>query len=396
MKLKLPPKLSDTLHNHYTSATPLKRRMFVMIGSVLTVFLLIFAIKMIGMIIMMAAMKNTPHTVSVSAMPAKYDRWQPKLKASASLTAVRGVDITTELAGIVHVIHARPGADVKQGDLILELIADSEIAQLHSLEAQAELAKTNYLRNKAQYVIHAISKAALDASEATLKSQDALVVQQAAIVNKKFIRAPFTGRLGIIPINVGQYLNPGDPIVTLQTLDPMYVDFYVPQQNLTHLRIGQPVKVTTDTYPGKVFNGAVTTITPKIDPSTRNVQVQATVSNPLMQLYPGMFASVEINVGAPEFYLTLPQTAISYNSYGDIVFLVKSSEDKKGKTTLTVKQTFVTVGPVRGDQVAVLKGIKSGDLIVVAGQMKLKNNDEVLINNTVLPSNDPAPHPVNK
>jgi membrane fusion protein, multidrug efflux system len=401
MKLKAPSKLSNFLRNNplqkkYAEATPLARRMTRMIFGIILLFALIFAFKVITIMMAISSMQAHPNITTISTMEAKYQPWQPKLKATASLIAVKGVDVTSEIAGIVNIIHTKPGADVKQDDLIVELRADSEIAQLHSLQALAELSKTNYGRNKAQFTIRAISKATLDASAADLKSKDAQVVEQAAIVNKKFIRAPFSGRLGVIPINPGQYLKPGDNIVTLQALDPIYVDFFVPQQNMVQLHVGQPVKLSTDTYPKKIFTGNITTINPKVDPNTRNIQIEATITNPNLQLLPGMFGSVEVDTGAPEYYLTLPQTAISYNSYGDIAFIVKSSTNKKGKTIFTVKQTFITVGPTRGDQVAILSGIKAGDLIVVAGQLKLKNNDEVVINNSVLPSNNPAPHPVNE
>ena len=400
MKLNLPP-LPHFLQNNflrkkYATFTPLARRMTHMILGIMLLFVFIAAFKIISIMMMVASMKAHPHVTTVSAMEAKYQPWQPKLKATASLNAIEGVDLAPEIAGIVNIIHAKPGADVKQGDLLVTLRSDSEIAHLHSLQALAELAKANHTRNKAQFKIRAISKATLDASAADLKSKEAQVLEQTAIVNKKFIRAPFSGRLGIMTINPGQYVNPGDKIVTLQALNPIYVNFFVPQQQLVQLRVGQSIQIAIDTYPGKAFSGNITTINPKVDPSTRNLEIEAILENPHFQLLPGMFGNAEINIGKPEFYLTLPQTAISYNSYGDIAFIVKSSKNKQGKTIFTVKQTFVTVGSTRGDQVAILKGIKAGDSVVVAGQLKLKNNDEVAINNSVMPSNDPAPQPVNE
>lgn len=209
--------------------------------------------------------------------------------------------------------------------------------------------------------------------------------------------APFAGRLGINNVNPGQYVNVGDNIVTLQTLDPIYVDFFLPQQELVNIFIGQTVTAVCNTYPGKVFTGKITTINPLVDTATRNVQVEATLSNPSQLLYPGMFATVEAVVGKPENFLTLPQTAISFNPYGDVAFIVREQgKDKKGEPKLVVSQTFVTVGNTRGDQVAITKGLKEGDTVVVAGQLKLKNGSQVRINNSVLPKNDPNPTPVNE
>lgn len=337
----------------------------------------------------MAAMNQA---VTVSTTTAKYEYWQPKIKAAASLRAVRGVEVTTELAGLVRTIYFIPGSDVKKDDLLVELNTDADIAQLHSLEAAAELAKVVYERDKAQYAFHAVSKATLDTDAANLKSQNALVAQQKATIAKKVIHAPFEGRLGISQVNPGQYLNTGNPIVTLQSLNPIYIDFFVPQQSLVQLKVSQDITLTIDTYPKKIFKGKVTTINPKVDSATRNVAVEATIENPEHILLPGMFGTAEVSTGKPMPYLTLPQTAISYNSYGNIVFIVKRHppKHKKDKPLLTVKQAFVTTGPTRGDQVAILNGLKAGDSVVIAGQLKLQNDSEVVINNSVLPSNNPT------
>jgi membrane fusion protein (multidrug efflux system) len=343
----------------------------------------------------MAAFKAPP--VIVSATTAEYQTWQPQLNAVGSLRAVRGVDVTGEIAGLVQTIHFKSGDEVTKGHVLVQLNADSDIAQLHSLEADAELALTVYERDKKQFEAQAVSQATLDADASDLKSKKAKVAEQVALVEKKTIKAPFDGRLGISTVNPGQYINPGDKIVTLQSLDPIYVDFYLPQQNLSRILPNQTVVVTTDSYPGFTFTGKITAINPKVDPETRNVQVEATISNPGHKLLPGMYASVEIKAGTVMKYLTLPQTAVTFNPYGETVFIVeKTGESPEGKPVLTVRQAFVTVGPTRGDQIAILKGVKEGETVVTGGQIKLKNGSMVIINNEIQPSNEPAPKPADQ
>ena len=332
--------------------------------------------------------------VAVTTIKAAYTSWQPQLKAVGSLRAVRGVDVTSEIAGLVQTINFNSGQEVTEGQMLVQLNADADTALLHSLEAAADLANTVYERDRKQYEVQAVSKATLDADAADLKVKRAQVTQQAAIVEKKSIRAPFAGRLGISTVNPGQYINPGDKVVTLQSLDEIYTDFYLPQQELSHIARGQAVVVSSDTYPGRTFIGKITAINPAVDQSTRNFQVEATVNNPKHELLPGMYASVEVKSGAAQRYLTLPQTAVTYNPYGETVFIVEESgKGPDGKPILIARQTFVTVGPTRGDQVAVLKGINEGDTVVTSGQLKLKNGSRVIINNQIRPTNEAAPRP---
>ncbi|MFN7098707.1 MAG: efflux RND transporter periplasmic adaptor subunit, partial [Gammaproteobacteria bacterium] len=285
-----------------------------------------------------------------------------------------------------------PGQFVEKGTVLVQLNANSDNAKLQALQATADLAQLTYNRDAAQYAAHAISKAILDNDEANLKDKQAQVAEQAAIVAKKTIQAPFDGRLGISDSNPGHYLIVGDKIVTLQALNPIYADFYVPQQSLIALKVGQSVDISVDTFPGKKFNGKITTVEPIIDSSTRNVKVEATIDNPKLKLAPGMFVTVTVSTDKPQRFLTLPQTAISFNPYGEVVFLVKStSKDKDEKPTLTVTQQFVTTGETRGDQVAVTTGIKAGDMVVTSGQLKLKNGTRVIINNEIAPENNPSP-----
>ncbi|WP_206997055.1 efflux RND transporter periplasmic adaptor subunit [Trinickia mobilis] len=338
---------------------------------------------------------NSAPPATVTAITAGYQTWQPQLSAVGSLRAVRGVDVTTEVAGLVREIAFNSGQDVKAGQILVRLNDDSDVALLQSLKAQADLAQTVYQRDKAQYDIKAIAKAQLDADEADLRSKKAQVAQQAALVDKKTIRAPFAGRLGITTVNPGQYLNPGDAIVTLQAVDPIYADFFLPQQQLGQLAIGQSVIVDTSAYSGRTFSGKILSINPKVDSNTRNVQIEAAVDNHERKLLPGMYANVKVDAGTQERYLTLPQTAITYNPYGATVFVVKpgTKPNAQGKILPFAQQVFVTPGPTRGDQVAITKGVSEGTQVVTSGQLKLKNGTPLIVDNRVQPADNPNPTP---
>ena len=338
---------------------------------------------------------NAVPAATVTAAIARFQQWQPQLSAVGSLRAVRGVDVTTEVPGLVREIPFSSGQEVKAGQVLVRLNDDSDRAQLASLQAAAELAQTVYRRDKAQYDIQAIAKAQLDADAADLKSKRAQVDQQAALVDKKTIRAPFAGRVGITTVNPGQYINPGDAIVTLQAIDPIYADFYLPQQQFGQLQVGQSVVVDTNAYSNRTFDGKIRSINPRVDNTTRNVQIEATVDNRERKLLPGMYANVKVDAGNAERYLTLPQTAITYNPYGATVFVVKQGEhkDAKGRIMPIAQQVFVTPGPTRGDQVAILKGIAEGTQVVTSGQLKLKNGTPLVIDNRVQPADSPNPTP---
>ena len=274
----------------------------------------------------------------------------------------------------------------------MTLRAEDDLAKLHSLEAVADLARITYDRDQKQFKVEAVSQQVLDTDAANLKNDLALAEQQRAIVAKKVIKAPFDGHLGIRQIDLGQYLNAGTTIVTLQALDPIFVDFTLPQQAFSQLSIGQKVTALVDSYPGQSFDGELVAIDPKVDAATRNLQIRAAFKNPDHKLLPGMFATASIDTGKPQQFVTLPQSAITYNAYGSTVFLIDDKEkDDKGQPKLQVRQTFVTTGDARGDQISVLKGVKTGDQVVVAGQVKLRNGSPVVINNSVVPTNDANP-----
>lgn len=335
--------------------------------------------------------------ITVSTQKVVYAQWLPKIVASGSVRSIEGVEVTTQIAGMVNGIYFTPGSRVEKGAMLIKLDDSTEVAQLHQYEAARDLAKINLKRDQAQFKISAVSQATIDTDVANLKEAQAQVDYQQSIVNKKSIRAPFAGRLGVRQVNLGQYLNPGDGVVTLQRLDPIYVDFFLPQQELVETKVGQVVTLKCDAFPKTVFKGKITTINPTVNDPTRNGLVEATVANPDYQLLPGMFGTVEVITGQPYEQLTIPQAAVSYNAYGEIAYVIRDDgKDKSGKPILKAQQTFVRVGKTRGDQVAVLKGIEAGDEIVTSGQMKLKNNAKVTINNSVQPYDNPNPKPPNE
>jgi membrane fusion protein, multidrug efflux system len=331
---------------------------------------------------------SPPQTVSTTV--AGFSDWQPEVTSVGSLRAFRGVVVTTELAGLVRAVNFKSGDEAKNGAVLVELNADSDIAQLHALQAAADLSQTTYNRDKVQFEAQAISQAVLDSDAADLKNRRAQAESQAALVAKKTLHAPFAGRLGITTLNPGQYLNPGDKVVTLEAIDPILVDFRVPQMQLARISVGQTLHVTTDAFPGETFEGKITAIDPLVDSASRNFQVEASVNNSSQRLLPGMFARVAVQSGDMKHYLTLPQTAITYNPYGATVFLANKSQDGK---SLVAQQVFVTVSTTRGDQAAVVSGVKEGDTIVTSGQLKLKNGTPLIVDNRVVPKNDPNPTP---
>lgn len=340
----------------------------------------------------MAAGANPPQTVST--IKAEYTEWQPEMRAVGSLRAVNGAEISSEASGIVDEVLFNSGDNVDADTIILKIRAEDETAQLQSARAEARLAEINYQRDLKQLKAQTISQATLDASEANLAVARAKVAERDSQLEKKIIKAPFTGQLGIRQVDIGQFLTAGTNIVTLQQLDPIYVDFFVPQKHLQKIKLGLTVSAVTDAYANESFTGTITAINAKVESETRNILVRATIPNPDLKLRPGMYANVAIASGETEKYLTLPQTAITYNPYGNSVYLVKDNgQDDKGQPQLKAEQVFVTTGERRGDQVAILSGVQEGDTVITAGQVKLRPGSPVIINNDVQPSNDPAPAP---
>ncbi|NTU76679.1 MAG: efflux RND transporter periplasmic adaptor subunit [Alphaproteobacteria bacterium] len=374
------------------------KRMIVMLALCGLVLGGVFAFKMFGLKMMkqhMAAASNPPQ--SVSTIKVSLEGWKTEIRAVGSLRAAKGADLSSEVQGMVENIFFESGQDVEEGTVLLQLRSADDKAKLAALEANLHLAELTVERDGKQLKAKAISQATYDGDAANLESLKAQVAEQRASLEKKTILAPFAGRLGIRQVDVGQYLSPGAAIVTLQQVDPIYLDFSVPQQVLTKVDLGQKIEARTDAYPDKAFEGEVTAVNAKVEENTRNIEVRATLRNADKALKPGMFATVSVTTGAPQQYLTLPQTAIAFNPYGSTVYIVETTgADDKGAKQPTAKMVFVQTGATRGDQIAVLSGIKEGDEVVTAGQLKLRNGSPLVINNSIQPSNDINPKPEDK
>ncbi|HXJ01670.1 MAG TPA: efflux RND transporter periplasmic adaptor subunit [Micropepsaceae bacterium] len=373
---------------------PRRRRLWLwMIVVVLLAAALFAAIFAFPIIAFTAKGFPAPPPATVSTTTAQFEEWQPAIQIVGSLKPVQGADLSMEVAGIVDEVDFDSGRDIAAGARLIRLIDADDVAKLHTLEAARDLAQTNYNRDQSQLERQLISQAQFDVTAANLKSLQAQVAEQQAIVAKKTLLAPFAGHLGIRAVNTGQFINPGTVVVTLQALDPIFIDFSLPQQQLQQIRTGQTITTKVDAYPTINFPGRITTIDPKVDPATRNVSVRATLPNRDHKLLPGMFATAEITTGVKQRFITLPQAAITFNPYGNVVYVVKQGKDPAGKDILTGQQTVVTTGATRGDQIAILSGLKEGDIVVSAGQAKLQNGAPLIVNNAVTPTNDPNPHP---
>ena len=408
------------------------KRMTLMIIGVIVLIAIIAGVKVMQVMKMMAGFGPPPPSV-VSTTKVTSENWQPELKAVGSLRAVRGADLSLDIAGLVTEVNVKSGDDVKEGQVLLQLRSTEDEAQLRQLEAAASLAEVTFNRAKQQLAVQAVSKADYDAASADLKGKQAAVAQQRVNVARKQLRAPFAGRAGIVTVNPGTYLASGTVIVTVQQTDPVFADFFMPQKNLSQLKVGQKVALSLDAYPGKSFEGTLSAISSKVDDQTRNVQIEATVPNSDHVLVPGMFANVAVQVGEEKKYLTLPQTAVVYNPYGETVYVVRKKSDfdkaqaesqksaaasaqkadakpadakkddkkaapakdekKEDPNQLVVEQAFVTTGGTRGDQVAITKGLDEGTEVVTSGQIKLKNGAPIKIDNSVQPANNPNPTP---
>jgi len=348
-----------------------------------------------------------PPPEAVTTVVAQQEKWPSTLNAIGTVAAVQGVTVSADLAGIVTQIAFESGAAVHEGDLLVQLDTKQEQAQmaqqqarLAAVEAARELARLNFERMQGLVNDGAITRAEYDQAVAQQKQTvaeqtqtEAQIEEIRATIARKTIRAPFAGILGLRQVNLGQYLSSGDPIVPLQSLDPTYVNFGVPQQDSGQVRVGQTVRITTESMAGVTYTGRVSAMNSIVDEATRNIQIQATLANPHGKLRPGMFVQTEILLGATREAVTLPASAISYAPYGDSVFVVENIKDPKGREYLGVRQQFVKVGASRGDQIAVLSGIKPQEQIVTSGVFKLRNRAAVLVNNKVQPDNKRAPKP---
>lgn len=373
-----------------------KKILFTLAGLLLLVGALA-GIKLLQFQTMFAAGADfAPPPEVVTTIEVKRDIWQPTLNAIGSVTAVQGVTLSAEEAGTVRRIAFESGATVRAGQLLVEFDVQVEQAQLRSAEATAELARANLARARDLRAKNMVSQADLDAAEAQAKQAEAQMDNFRAVIAKKTLYAPFAGRTGIRQINLGQFLSAGDPIVSLQSLDPVYVDFALPQQRLAQLKIGMTVQVAADAFPGQHFTGPLSAMNPEVELATRNIRLRATLANPQGLLRPGMFVTVAAELPETEPVLMIPATAVLYAPYGDSVFVVEEKKDEKtGVAGKVLNQRFVRLGRTRGDFVVVASGLDAGQTIVTTGVFKLRNGMSVIVDNKLAPDFQFAPKPAN-
>jgi membrane fusion protein (multidrug efflux system) len=371
-----------------------KRIFFTIIGLLIMIGLLggIKGLQIDRMIAQGSQYVPPPETVTTTVV--RNDSWESRLTAVGSLAAVQGVMVTAELSGKIVRIAFEPGTHVKAGDLLLQQDTSSEAAQLRAAEANVELAKLNLERLKKLLALRTVAQSQYDNAEAQYKEGVAQADTIRAVIAKKNIRAPFAGRLGIRLVNLGQILNEGEPIVSLQSIDPIFVNFSLPQQQLAQVQTGLTVRVTSDALPGQAIEGKITAISPEVDAATRNIRIQATVANHQEYLRPGMFANVAVILPASNKVLAVPATSVLYAPYSDSVFVVdEKKSENSNQPGQVVRQQVVQLGEKRGDFVAVVSGLKAGETIVSTGAFKLRNGQTVVVDNTLAPDFKLAPEP---
>jgi membrane fusion protein, multidrug efflux system len=338
-----------------------------------------------------AAMQPPPD--AVTTIVVNREEWPSTLNAIGTVAAVQGVTVSADLPGVVGRIAFDSGRSVQQGDILVQLDTRQEQAQLAAAQAQFEVARLNFERMRGLVEQDAVSRAEYDNAAASHKQAEARIQEIRATIERKTIRAPFSGILGIRQVNLGQYLTGGDPVVPLQSLNPIYVNFGIPQQQAGDVRVGAKVHVTVGELGAREFSGRVTAVNSIVDQTTRNVQVQATLANPGGVLRAGMFVQAQLRLGASQSVVTLPASAINYAPYGDSVFIVSELKDDSGQSYRGVRQQVVKLGGARGDQIAVLSGLNPGEEVVTSGVFRLRNGAAVRVNNKVQPSNSRTPKP---
>ncbi|MBI5905147.1 MAG: efflux RND transporter periplasmic adaptor subunit [Deltaproteobacteria bacterium] len=373
----------------------MKKRILLAVLGVAIVIAVLAGVKTLQIRAMIDQGKKTalpPETVTTAAV--RSESWDASLSAVGSLAAVQGVTVAAELSAKVVEIAFEPGASAKRGDLLIRQDTSVEEAELPGAEAQVALARSVLARDEELLKEKIVSQADYETAVAVHRQAVARAESLRATIARKSIRAPFDGRLGIRQVNLGQFLREGEPVVTLTSLDPIYVNFALPQQELSRLRVGLPVRVTSDALPGRPIDGRITTVNPRVDADTRNVQLQATVSNPSAALRPGMFVNASVGLPVRNKVLAVPATSVLYAPFGDSVFVVVP--DPKGSGAGTLRQQFVRLGERRGDFVAVTEGLKEGETVVSTGVFKLRNGQPVAVDNRLSPEFRLAPSPRNE
>jgi membrane fusion protein, multidrug efflux system len=361
---------------------------------VMAIFVILGGIKALQIRKMISGGDMGMPPTTVTSAQVTQENWPVLLSAVGSVSAVQGAVVAAELGGVVAEVKFENGGLAKKGDVLVRLDASAEEAQLHSAEADLELARADLERTRDLAARKVVSKAELDSAEAKFKQKEGSVAQMRSMITKKEVRAPFDGQLGIRKVNIGQSIEARQPIVPLTSLDPVYVDFALPQQHLSQLAEGLEVQTRSDAMPGRAFTGKLTAINSMVDASTRNVSVQATLPNPDHVLRPGMFAKVNVVLPRKEPVLAIPATAIAYAPYGDSVFVIEKKKDpKSGKESEVIRQQFIRTGETRGDFVTVIQGLKAGEIVVSSGVFKLRNGMPVVINNTLAPKPELNPMP---
>jgi membrane fusion protein (multidrug efflux system) len=384
-----------------------RKRMIWMLIAALVVFGGVFGVKAMMSAGMNQFFDNMPQPpVAVSSYVAKAQRWSDGAEAVGTFVAVNGTDVTTESGGVVHAIEFESGQPVKAGTVLVRLNTANELATLRSLDAAAKLAAVQRDRWQKLGQDQLVSLDEVQQRTTSAATAQAQVEAQRALIAQKTIRAPFTGMLGIRRVNLGQFVNPGDPIVSLQALDPIYLDFTLPEQRVNDIQEGTQIRARVDAIPGQVFEGRVTAVEQAVDAGTRNFIAQATLQNPDGKLRPGTFAHVDFDLGSERDVVVIPQTAVSFNPYGNAVYVIgktkraEGEKDMQGKPLtgdkLIVKQRFVKTGATRGDLIAVTDGLKPGEQVVTSGLLKLRNDAEVSINNKVQPTAQAQPKTENR
>ena len=369
------------------------KRMILMLGATVVLLGALGFIKFRQVQSAVQASAFQPPPEAVTSIVAHREQWPATLSVIGTMEAVQGVTVSADLPGAVARIAFDSGKSVQVGDVLVELDTRQERAQLASLEAQRDLAKVNFGRMQQLVDEGVISRMEYDQASSQQKATEANVAEIRATIERKTIRAPFSGILGIRQVNLGQYLSAGQAIVSLQALNPIYVNFGVPQQTLSQMAVGHAVRVAKEDLPNAAFSGRVTAVDSVVNEATRNIQIQATLSNPEGKLRPGMFVQVEVPLGAARSVIALPASAINYAPYGDSVFVITDLKDPSGKTYRGVQQQFVKIEGSHGDQVAIVSGVNPGDEVVTSGVFKLRNGAAVQVNNKVQPGNNPAPKP---